>query len=348
MAQRSEAPKVSRGAAKSLRNGKATRTSATRGADPLPTFVPPCLATLYSDVAQGDQWIHEIKFDGYRLQARIEGDDVRLLTRTGLDWTGRFSAVAKALKGLKLKSAILDGEVVVEDDAGASSFVALVEALKAGRSVDMVYYVFDALHLEGVDVTGEPLSDRRNLLEAMLDRAPARGTVRFSQHLEGDARRIFEEACKLGLEGIISKRRDLPYRSGRRDEWRKTKCIHTDEFVIGGYVDHSKLKGVVGSLALGFYEKSKFIYAGRVGTGFDQATAAALWEMLQPLRLEAPPFATKLDALQRRGVTWVAPKLVAQIEYRAWSSDNILRHAAFKALREDKPAAKVGRPKPVG
>lgn len=347
MAQRAEGSKVSRAKSKPSRSGKATRAG-RRPADPLPEFVPPCLATLYSDVARGDQWIHEIKFDGYRLQARIDGDEVRLLTRTGLDWTGRFASVAKALKALKLKSAILDGEIVVEDDAGASSFVALVDALKAGRSADMIYYVFDALYVEGVDVTAAPLSDRRGLLETMLERAPTRGPIRFSQHLEGDAKKIFTEACKLGLEGIISKRRDMPYRSGRRDEWRKTKCIHTDEFVIGGYVDHSAIAKAVGSLSLGYFDKGTFVYAGRVGTGFDRAGAAQLWKVLQPLRRSASPFAAKLDALQRRGVTWVEPKLVAQIEYRAWSSDNILRHSAFKALRDDKPARQVGRPKVAG
>lgn len=309
--------------------------------------MPPCLATLYEDVAAGDQWTHEIKFDGYRMQARIDGDDVRLLTRTGLDWTRRFSAVAKALRNLGLQSAILDGEVVVEDDAGASSFVELVNALKAGRSQEMVYYVFDALHLDGHDLQALPLQERRALLEAVIDRAPSQGAIRFSQHLEGDARRIFAEACKLGLEGIISKRKDMPYRSGRRDEWRKTKCVHTDEFVIGGYVDHSAVAKSIGSLALGFFDGGRFVYAGRVGTGFDQQTAASLWRDLQPLRRARPPFDGTLAALQRRGVTWVEPKLVAQIAYRAWSADNILRHAAFKALRADKPAKQVRRPKPV-
>ncbi len=346
MPQRAEGPKVSRNRRSASRSGKATRVSgAKRPSDPQPKFIPPCLATLYSDVARGEQWTHEIKFDGYRLQARIEGDDVRLLTRTGLDWTPRFKTVAKALAGLKLKSAILDGEVVVEDDAGASSFVKLVEALKSGGSTEMVYYAFDVLYLEGLDVTAAPLEERRALLETALERAPERGVVRFSQHLEGDARRIFAEACKLGLEGIISKRRDMPYRSGRRDEWRKTKCIHTDEFVIGGYVDHAKIKKAIGSLALGYFDNGAFVYAGRVGTGFDQETAAALWKALQPLRRGAPAFDTKLDALQRRGVMWVEPQLVAQIEYRAWSADNILRHAAFTGLREDKPAKSVSRPK---
>ena len=313
-------------------------------ADPLPKFVAPCLATLYRDVARGDQWVHEIKFDGYRLQARIDDGDVQLLTRTGLDWTGRFGAVAKALKGLKLSSALIDGEVVVEDETGASSFVALVDALKAGRSADMIFYVFDAMHLEGVNVMDATLLDRKALLATVLDRVPKRGTLRYSEHIDGDGMALFKEACKLGLEGIISKRKDLPYRSGRRDEWRKAKCAHEDEFVIGGYVDHSAINKAVGSLALGYFEKGQFVYAGRVGTGFTQASAHGLWKMLQPLRVPSQPFAKPLNALQRKDVKWVRPQLVAQIEYRAWSSDGLLRHSAFKALREDKPASKVARP----
>lgn len=340
MPQRAGRTKVSRVRA-------AKRVARATAAATLPDFVPPCLATLYSDVARGDQWLHEIKFDGYRLQARIADGDVRLLTRTGLDWSGRFPAIRKAVKSLGLKTAILDGEVVVEDDAGASSFVKLVEALKGGRSAEMVYYVFDALYLDGHDLRDTPLEDRRALAEAVVARAPDGGAVRFSQHIEGDARKIFSEACKLGLEGIISKRRDLPYRSGRRDEWRKTKCVHTDAFVIGGYVDHSTARNAIGSLSLGYFDKGAFVYAGRVGTGFSQSGAGELWERLQPLRQRTQPFDGTLSALARRDVQWVKPKLVAQVEYRAWTADNILRHAAFKSLRDDKPAPSVRRPKAV-
>lgn len=318
-----------------------------RGSDPVPKFVAPCLATL-SGVARGEQWVHEIKFDGYRLQARIDGDDVRMLTRTGLDWTDRFGALVSALRALGLGSAVLDGEVVVQDEGGASSFVALVEALKAGRSGEMIYYLFDVMHLDGVDVTGASLLDRKALLETVLERVPGDSPLRFSQHMACDAKAMFEEACRLGLEGIVSKRGDMPYRSGRRDEWRKTKCIHTDEFVVAGYIAHSSVKKAIGSLAFGYYDKGKLIYAGRVGTGWDHATAGALWAALQPLKTKTMPFAARPDTTRWRELVYVEPKLVAQLEYRGWSADGIVRHAAFKGLREDKRPTDVRRPKVLG
>jgi bifunctional non-homologous end joining protein LigD len=348
MAQRDGGRKVSRVARVPNRRATATRTAAKKQAGKsLPKFVPPCLASL-GGVVRGEQWVHEIKFDGYRLQARIDGDDVRLLTRTGLDWTGRFGALVPALQALGVTSAILDGEVVVQDDSGASSFVALVEALKAGRSDDMLYYVFDVMHLEGVDVTGAPLLDRKALLETVLERVSRHSPVRFSQHMDCDAQAMFDEACKLGLEGIVSKRRDMPYRGGRRDEWRKTKCIHTDEFVIGGFIDHSAVKEAIGSLAFGYYQGGKLIYAGRVGTGWDHATAAALWATLQPLTTKAMPFSVRPDTTRWREIKYVAPKLVMQLEYRGWTAEGIIKHAAFKGLRADKSPRDVRRPKVLG
>ncbi len=348
MAQRIGSRKVSRVSRVPTRRATATRgKSEARRGDPLPKFVVPCLATL-GGVAHGDHWVHEIKFDGYRLQARIDGDDIPLLTRTGLDWTDRFAALVPVLKALGLSSAILDGEVVVQDDKGASSFVALVEALKAGRSGDMLYYLFDVMHLEGVDVTGATLLDRKALLETVLERGPEDSAVRVSQHMTCDAQAMFDEACKLGLEGIVSKRRDMPYRGGRRDEWRKTKCIHTDAFVIGGYIDHSAVKGAIGSLAFGYYDGGKLIYAGRVGTGWDHATTAALWAALQPLRTKAIPFSVRPDTTRWRELKYVEPKLVAQLEYRGWTADGIIKHAAFKGLREDKRPRDVRKPKVLG
>ena len=307
-------------------------------------FVPPCLAQTTREPPTGDRWAHEIKYDGYRLQARIEAGAVELFTRTGLDWTPRFKMVAKALGRLKLKSALIDGEVVVEDERGASNFARLVDDLRAGRSGRMVYIAFDLLQLNGSDLTELTLEDRKRLLQAALSDQPKDSALRFSQHIEGNGQLMFTEVCKLGLEGIVSKRLDLAYRSGRRDDWLKSKCVLTDEFVIGGYVDLTGQKNAVGALALGYFERRKFVYAGRVGTGFSQHTAGELWQTLQPLRVKTPQFADPLDAIQRQGVVWVKPQLVAQIEYRTWTAAGLLRHAAFKALREDKSAKDVKQP----
>ncbi len=321
---------------------KASRTAARSKA--FPEFIPPCLATLTRQAPEGEQWVHEIKFDGYRLQAHIDQGKVRIYTRRGLDWTERFSSIAKVLAALRVKSALLDGEVVVEDGKGASNFVMLVEDLKAGRSSRMTYYAFDLLFLNGEDTRTLPLLDRKALLEKLIGSAPKKGTLRYSQHIVSNGPQMLDEVCKLGLEGIISKRIDKPYRSGRGDDWLKSKCLQSDEFVIGGYVDSSALKQSIGALLLGYFAGKSFRYAGRVGTGFSHNTAHELWRQLQTVRTAASPFAAPLSSLQRKGVNWVTPKLVAQIDYRAITSDNLLRHASFKSLREDKPAKEVTLP----
>ncbi|WP_072392571.1 non-homologous end-joining DNA ligase [Hyphomicrobium sp. CS1GBMeth3] len=322
-----------------------SRLLANRPRDAMPAFVPPCLTTLTSTPPDGDNWVHEIKLDGYRLQARVRDGTVQLLTRGGLDWTARFPSIAKALAALKVKSAIIDGEAVVETSEGVTSFIKLVEALEAGRSEDMVFVVFDLLYLDGVDIRDAPLKDRKELLHALMARGRRSPRLRYSEHLTTDGQTVLNEACVLGLEGIVSKRLDLPYRSGRNGDWLKSKCILTDEFVIGGYLVSTVDAKAVGALALGTFEGGKFVYAGRVGTGFTHASARSLWKTLQPLKTSTPAFAGSLTSAQRRGVVWVRPERVAQIEYRSRTGDGLLRHASFKGLREDKPARDVHRPK---
>ena len=316
---------------------------AGRTPDLLPAFVPPCLATLTDAPPTGSDWAHEIKFDGYRLQARIAAGKVQLFTRKGLDWTARFPTLAKALKSLKIKSALIDGEAVVETHKGMTSFVKLVEALEAGRSEDMLFVAFDLLYFNGVDLRAAPLMRRKDLLKAVMSGRRPRH-LRYSEHLASDGDTVLQEACRLGLEGIVSKRLDRPYRSGRNGDWLKSKCILTDEFVIGGYLVSTVDAKAVGALVLGTFEDGRLVYCGRVGTGFTHETARAVWKALQPLKVAAAPFAAALTSEQRRGVVWVRPERVAQIAYRSITGDGLLRHASFKGLREDKPAAEVHRP----
>jgi bifunctional non-homologous end joining protein LigD len=310
----------------------------------VPEFIPPCLAKLAQEPPDGANWVHEIKFDGYRLQARLAGGRVELRTRTGLDWTDRFSNLAAAFATLTTSSAIIDGEAVVEDETGVSNFSALVADLKAGRSRRIVFVAFDLLHLDGVSLIEQPLGARKLALSYLIERLGPAGAIRFSQHMDSHGASMLAEACRLGLEGIVSKRIDLPYRSGRHSAWLKIKCVQTDEFVVAGYLESTALRDAVGALVAAYYSRGELVYAGRVGTGFTRQAAKALWQALQPLRTAKFSFSATLDANQRRGVVWVDPVLVAQIEYRGFTGDRLLRHAAFKALRDDKKATDVKFP----
>ena len=311
----------------------------------MPAFVEPCLATLVAKPPIGDDWVHEIKFDGYRIQALIDGKSVRLLTRNGLDWSDRFCTLPRLLADFHDGTAIIDGELVVDDAEGHSSFSALADALKSGRSERFVLHCFDLLYLDGLNLLNARLGDRKGALQTLFARRSKTGPIRLSEHLSMDGARMLAEVCKLGLEGIISKRIDRPYRSGRHDDWLKSKCIQVDEFVIVGYINSNAAPNAVGALVVGYYDKKQLIYAGRVGTGYTQQNARNLMRLLRPLRVDAPAVGSALTNLQRKDVIWVKPELVAQIEYRAWTADGLLRHAAFKGLREDKLAKDVRRPK---
>lgn len=344
---------AARGAAKARREASGRAATAARpparGARKaiLPAFVEPCLASLAEVAPDGEDWIHEIKFDGYRVQARIEGDDVRLLTRKGLDWTDRFGSIAAGLRDLGLGAALIDGEIVVEDENGIASFSGLQAALKAGRSDGMVYHAFDLLHLDGRDMRGAALADRKAALALAIDDLPAGGPVRLSEHLTGDGAAMIRHACRLGLEGIVSKRSDAPYRSGRSDRWLKVKCTQRQECVIAGYVPSSTSSKRVGSLVLGVFDGDAFVHVGRVGTGFSAPVARDLRDELEPLKLPAAPFAATLPAEAARGVRWVRPERVAEVEFRGWTTDGILRHASFKGLRDDKDPRDVIREGPA-
>jgi bifunctional non-homologous end joining protein LigD len=311
-----------------------------RSAD-LPDFLEPQLATLVDKPPVGKQWIHEIKFDGYRLQARIEKGKARLKTRSGLDWTHRFAGtVTAALEALPVQTALVDGEMIVENDAGSSDFSALQAELSAGRTDRFVFYVFDLLHLHGKDLTGLPLAARKDLLQKLV---PAEGPIRFSDHFDDSGALVLDHACRLSLEGIVSKRADQPYRAGRGKDWVKSKCSARQEFVVCGFVPSTAARNAIGSLVMGVHDQGRLHHVGRVGTGYSAAVARDLFKVLQPLRIEKSPFPDRLESEESRGVAFVRPELVAEVEFRAWTADGHLRHASFRGLREDKMADDVVR-----
>lgn len=314
-----------------------TKNPARRSPDVEPAFIAPQLATLRPSPPTGDDWLHEIKFDGYRIIAVIHDGEARLFTRNAKDWTHRYKRVAAALGKTGVRNAVLDGELVAHDTKGKASF-ARMQAATEDETIPLVYNVFDLLNADGEDIRALPLLDRKERLRALLG-APPEG-VAFSAHIEGSGEDVIGSACRLGLEGVISKRADAPYRSGRSLSWIKSKCIGSDEFVVGGYRLSDKRGRAFRSLLVGEFKDDKLVYRGRVGTGFSESTVEALMPKLKRLTRTSTPFHdTPADV--RRGVIWVKPELVVQIAYLEKTPDGLLRHPSYLGLREDKPAHAV-------
>lgn len=298
------------------------------------------LATLVDAAPEGEGWLHEIKFDGYRLLCRLEDGEARLVSRNGHDWTERFPELAAAVAGLPAEDALLDGEAIVTDAQGRSSFQALQAALgRRGASRGVQLVVFDCLHLDGWDLCDVPLLERKRLLRALLAQAPQGSPLRFSDHVLGRGPEFHAAACASGLEGIVSKRADAPHRAGRTRSWLKIKCSQRQEFAIAGFTEPSGSRVGLGALLLGAHDAEGALrYCGKVGTGFDAATLRALRARLG--QLEQPRTALA-DPPRMRGVHWVEPSLVAEVSFSEWTRDGRVRHPVFLGLREDKAGAEV-------
>lgn len=308
----------------------------------MPAAIAPQLTTLVDKAPTGADWVHEIKFDGYRIIARLEDGQVQLYTRNGKDWTERFSVIARFLATLPVQSAMIDGEVTALNHQGTTSFRKLQEALSAGDTEHLRYYGFDLLYLQGHDLTASPLIERKQALLGVLQAAGVgeQDPVRYSEHIEGKGKTFYEQACELGLEGIISKKADAPYRSRRDKTWLKIKCSHHQEFVIGGFTRARGSRTGFRSLLLGAFDGTNLRYAGRVGTGFSAQQLEDLHRQLKAMTVAQKPFVDAVPDIDD-GVTWVEPRVVIEVEYTERTRDGLLRHPVFRGVRDDREPQEI-------
>ena len=319
--------------------GQAGRSStAGKSVAAIPPFRKPQLATLVSEAPDGEGWLNEVKFDGYRLLVATAAGEVRCYTRSGLDWSDRFPRLGDAFARLKCDSALIDGEVVAEGASGKSPFSALQRAIKEGGP--MKFYAFDLLSLNAEDLAAEPLLERKKALSKLLRTLPRRSPIHFSEHVRGSGPRVFAEICKAGHEGIIAKKAHAPYAGSRNSDWLKIKCTKRQELVIGGYSPSTKRGRAFASLLVGTWENDRFVYRGRVGTGYSEEVLDTLGATLKASARKTMPF-DHVPAAIARNARWVTPKLVAEVDFAELTDDGYIRHGAFLGLREDKEAKAV-------
>jgi DNA ligase D-like protein (predicted ligase) len=315
-----------------------------------PDWIEPQLCKLVERAPSGDGWVHEIKLDGYRMAARIDRGDVQLLTPSGLDWTEKYPETAQALAKLPVTCAYIDGELYGVGADGVTSFALIQSASDRGTGA-LVYFAFDLLALDSAPIARLPLLQRKARLAEFLKKPPP--GVTYSEHNDNPGEAVREAACKLGLEGVVSKQIDSQYSPGNRGIWVKSKCLNRAEFIVVGWTDPEGSRSSIGALLLGYYEKGQLKYAGRVGTGFSEKTLRGVHDKLAPLAIEkmplplAPPRKTRFGgSLSLSKVHWVRPKLVVEVTYLTWTDDGLLRHTVFVGLREDKLAKDVRRELP--
>ena len=316
----------------------------------VPEYVPQ-LATSARTPPSGDEWVHEIKLDGYRVGCVVAGGRVRLISRNGLDWTPKFPEIVEAIRALGLNDALIDGELAIVRPDGKTSFEAMQQAVAQGaRRKGLVYFAFDLIHLEGEKIDRLPLEQRKARLLKLVGSSKT-GHIRYTEHVEGRGSEVFDQVCRMGLEGVISKRRDLPYQPGRRDSWRKVKCLRRELFVIGGFTDQEGHQEELGALLVGRYDGKRLVYSGRVGTGFTRALARELRTQLQALEDRPCPFDPPPPGIRIRsgpaalaGAHWVRPTLVCEASFIERTAAGVLRAPSFQGLRRDVKAKDVKGP----